>query len=435
MTRRAVLLRLAGGFIAGAGAFRARAASDARVPRVFCLSRDGLTEARAAIARDDPRLRVSLQRLRREADQALDVGPFSVVLKSRVPPGGNKHDYMSIAPYSWPDPTKPDGLPYVGRDGYTNPEWWQDYDRVPLERLTQASETLALAYCLAGNEAYARRAAHLLRVWFLDPATAMTPDVRFAQAVPGRNTGRAHAIDTRFMSRLVDVAGLLGGSRAWTDADQAGLVGWYRQFVGNQRRRMDETYQTAPHNIASFYHGQMAAQALFVGDEPLAREMIGRTKSRIESAVGTDGYFVVERKRTRSFSYSCFHLYALFNLAAMGRLVGVDVWNFATADGRGLRAALDAVARHRGAYPPPTWPFQETGRTPGDWWDPVHDQLPVVLYHAARVYGEKSYEDRAVEILGGQGGFEANRLHLLCGLPLIGRQSIEGWLFRPSSAQ
>jgi len=403
-------------------------------PRVFCLSRSGLAAARALVARDDPAVRPSLARLRREATLALDVGPYSVVLKSAVPPSGNKHDYQSLAPYAWPDPDKPGGLPYKGRDGLTNPEWWQDYDRVPLERLAQAAEVLAAMYHFTGDAASARRAAHLLRVWFLDPATAMTPDLLYAQAVPGRHPGRPHAIDTRFLTRVIDSVGLLGGSPAWTDRDQAGLVAWFRTFVANQQRRMDEGYRTAAHNIASFYQAQIAAQALFVGDLDLARTMLARTRDRLAAAVGPDGFFTVERNRTRSFSYSCFHLFALFNLAAMGTHAGVDLWHFATPDGRSLRRALDAVAAHAGSYPPPHWPFAESGHTPGDWWDPAHDQLPVVLFHAAQVYHEPAYLSAAEKILAPRGGLDAHRLLLLGGFPLLGQQSLDGWLFRPASA-
>lgn len=387
------------------------------------------------MARNDPSVQASLHWLVREADRALDAGPFSVVLKSRIPTGGSRHDYHSVAPYLWPDPEKPGGLPYRGRDGLTNPEWWQDYDRVPLERLTQAAETLALAFTFTGREAYARRAAHLLRVWFLEPATAMTPDLRFAQAAPGRHPGRTHVIDTRFLPRIIDSVGLLGPSSAWTEQDQAGMVAWARQFLGHVHRRADAEYRGAAHNIASFYHAQLAALALFTGDTALARDLVARTTARLAEAVGPDGYFTVERKRTRSLSYSCFHLYALFNLATLGGHVGVDLWNFATADGRGLRHALDTVARHAGRYPPPGWPFAESGHTPGDWWDPFHDHLPVVLHHAARAYGEKFYDEAAARVLGGSAAVDRNRLHLLCGLPLIGQQSLDGWLFRPSSVE
>lgn len=416
-------------------AIQAETPPPPKPPRVFCMSRPGLEEAKARIARDDARLRESLRHLLLEAADAMDVGPFSVVLKSRVPPSGDKHDYLSLAPYVWPDPSKPDGLPYVGRDGFTNPEWWQDYDRVPLERLTQAAEVLALTYYLTGREHCAHRAAHLLRVWFLDPPTAMRPDVQFAQMVPGQHTGRAHAIDTRFLPRIIDAIGLLAGSRAWTESDQAGMVAWFREFVSNQRRRADDTYRTAGTNIASFYHAQVAAQALFIGDEALAREMIARTRERIRDAVGADGYFIVERNRTRSFSYSCFHLYALFNLASLGGHVGVDLWNFTIEEDRGLRKALDTVAAHTGPYPPPSWPFKETGRTPGDWWDPVHDQLPVVLFHAAREYRQEAYERQALRLFADAAAFDSQLIHLLCGIPLAGQQSLRGWLFRPSRVE
>jgi hypothetical protein len=434
---RALLLLAIGTSIAAGTVLQAQAVvgAESKSPRVFSLSREGLTAVKAMIARDDPSIRGSWQRLVKEADEALDVGPFSVVLKSKVPPSGNKHDYASIAPYLWPDPAKRDGLPYVGRDGFTNPEWWQDYDRVPLERLTQATEDLALAYFFTGKPAYAQRAAHLLRVWFLDPGTAMTPDLQFAQASPGTNPGRCHPIDTRFLPRVIDAVGLLGGSPAWTPADQAGMVAWFRTFVANQRRRADDEYRPLGTNISSFYHAQIAAQALFIGDDALAREMIARTQTRMEAMVGADGFFLPERKRTRSFSYSSFHLFALFNLATLGRHVGLDLWNFATDDGRGFRKALETVAAHAGSYPPKAWPFSETGHTHGDWWDPVHDQLPVVLFHAAQAYGEKSFADRATQVLAASDGLDANRLHVLCGLQLIGQQSIHGWLFRPSSVE
>jgi hypothetical protein len=408
---------------------------DTKPPRVFCLSREGLAEAKRSVARDDSSVRASLQRLLREADQALDVGPFSVVLKGRLPQSGNKHDYYSVSPYHWPDPEKNDGLPYKNRDGFTNPEWWQDYDRVPLERLAQAAETLALAYTFTGREHYAARAAHLVRTWFLDPATAMTPDLVYAQAIPGKMPGHTQVIDTRFLPRLIDAVGLIAPNKAWTENDQLRLVAWFREFLVNVRRRMDEEYRISVHNIASYYHVQTASMALFVGDEAQARELIERTKARLALAVEPDGFFQRERRRTRSLSYSSFHLYALFNLATMGRLVGIDLWNYSTTDGRGLRLALDTIARHAGPYPPQDWPLSETGHTPGDWWDPFHDQLPSVLHHAAAVYGDKGYETQAAKILGGQETVDLNRLHLLCGLPLPGQQSLGGWLFHPSSAE
>ena len=87
-----------------------------------------------------------------------------------------------------------------------------------------AVETLAIAYYFTGEERYAERAALLIRVWFLDPATKMNPHFRYAQAIPGHNDGRgAGLIESRHFIKVVDAAGLLGGSRAWTDKDAAGV--------------------------------------------------------------------------------------------------------------------------------------------------------------------------------------------------------------------
>src|SRR5438445_13657831 len=115
----------------------------------------------------------ALEQLRKDADEALLQKSLSVLNKSMSPPSGDKHDYMSLAPYWWPDPNKPNGLPYIRRDGETNPEIEQVQDHKNFGTLMSTSHTLALAYYLFRDQRYASHATELLRGWFLDPATRM----------------------------------------------------------------------------------------------------------------------------------------------------------------------------------------------------------------------------------------------------------------------
>src|SRR5918996_3977440 len=174
-------------------------------PRVYSLRADALARARERIASGDPTIQPAYRRLIADADRALQAGPFSVMDKQRVPPSGDKHDYISMGPYWWPDPAKPNGLPYIRKDGQRNPETQQDYDSPRLRRMTDAVNTLALAYYFTRDERYAGHAARLLRTWFLDPATRMNPNLEYAQAVPGVTPGRGFGIiETRELPRLLD---------------------------------------------------------------------------------------------------------------------------------------------------------------------------------------------------------------------------------------
>src|SRR5690242_102890 len=77
------------------------------------LRAEELARAKASLQRGDSALRPALERLLKDATQALAAGPFSVMQKKRVPPSGDRHDYMSLAPYWWPDSGSRTGLPYV----------------------------------------------------------------------------------------------------------------------------------------------------------------------------------------------------------------------------------------------------------------------------------------------------------------------------------
>ena len=179
------------------------------------------------------------------AERALALGPFSVMQKARVAPSGDKHDFLTLAPYWWPDPTKPGGLPYIRRDGEVNPESKRDTDDGPFAQMATTVTTLAAAFRETRDERFAARAALLLRVWFLDPPTRMNPNLDYGQGVPGRNTGRGEGIiATRRLVDIVDAARLLAGSPSWTARDRERFQAWcaaYATWLQTSRNGREES--------------------------------------------------------------------------------------------------------------------------------------------------------------------------------------------------
>ena len=330
----------------------------------------------------------ALEHLRAEADKALKAKPHSVMEKTRMPPSGDKHDYLSLAPYSWPDPAKPGGLPWINRDGQVNPESREGTDSEALGHLCSEVETLALAYHLTRHEPYAAKAALLLKVWFLDPATRMKPHLDYAQGVPGRNTGRGTGIiDSVSLIKVPRAIGWLDGSQAWTSELQAGMKAWFRAYLDwmlKSKNGRDEA--RAANNHGSWYLAQTAAYALFVGDKEQARRAVELGRERIATQIEPDGRQPLELKRTKSYSYTLYNLEALFALAEFGPALGVDLFGFKTKDGRSLRAALDYVAPY--FRPDAKWPGQQIKEI--KYPDAA---LAGLLRRAALAYREPKYEE------------------------------------------
>ena len=198
---------------------------------MITIDHKALAITKQKIAQKDKGMMLAYEHLIQQCDKNLNFGPFSVMDKKDLPPSGNKHDYMSIGPYWWPNPDSKTGLPYIRKDGQVNPEVRNYPDKENMPRVCEKVYEFSLAYYLSGNEKYAQKAKELIRTWFLDDATKMNPNVNYGQAIKGVVEGRAEGlIDTRHFIFLLDGVQLLNQSTSWSNKDNNELKMWFKAY-------------------------------------------------------------------------------------------------------------------------------------------------------------------------------------------------------------
>ena len=242
-------------------------------------------------------LGLNLHALVLQASSLLNKKATSVVDKSELPPSGDIHDFLSLAPYRWPDPTKKDGLPYIGRDGKTNPEIYSIPDKRNMDDMIHSVTVLAGAYYLTGNSQYASKAEELLRNWFLNNSTKMNPNLTYAETVRGKSKIYSAGIMAgRNLTDVVDAIGLIQHSSAWSNEDQVGIVSWFSQYLDwllKSNSGKEEALKI--NNHGTYYYVQVSAIALFLNKTNITRNII---KASIEPP--SSSTFVAPEKSIQS---------------------------------------------------------------------------------------------------------------------------------------
>ncbi len=299
-----------------------------------------------ALSREGP-LSKDVTGLRAIADEALKLEPLSVTQKPYPPPSGDLHDYMSLAPYWWPNPDTEDGLPYIRKDGVVNPER-NAFDRIPLENLTSSIEALALAYFFTDHEPYAEHAATLMNVWFFDETTRMNPNMKYGQAIRGITDGRGIGlIEARAFYRIAEAVQLLRGSTHWSVQSESRYRDWCEAFFDWMHYgEFGKEEAAEQNNHGTWYDVTSAYLALYIGRPEEAASILEGTKARIDLQIDGDGSMPLELKRTRSFHYSAMTLIGFFTAAQLADELGIDLWGFKGQDGGGLIDALEYLIPH-----------------------------------------------------------------------------------------
>lgn len=319
-----------------------------------------LQRCKAQMAAPSEDLETALRQLQINADKAMTEGPFSVTHKEMPPPSGDKHDYVSYARYWWPDRAKPDGLPYIRRDGESNYKLLANGDRGRFGSFVDAVRALSLASYFFEESRYGDRASELIRVWFLEPETRMNPHLEYAQGIPGKTDGRSlGVIDTRDFITVLDAVALLGHRGMISQTDQERLKDWFSEFfVWLQKSKLGRGEAAAKNNHGTWYDAQAARIALFVGDEDAARRIVAYAAGeRIAEQFAADGAQPDELSRSQTLHYTYFNLEGFSVIARLGEHLGIELWSESSL-GVGLEPGIRYVAPFTHSERP--WPHPQT---------------------------------------------------------------------------
>jgi len=291
-----------------------------------------------------------------EAKKIMRQPVLSVMSKAEPGPSNDKHDYVSYAPYWWPDPAQPNGIPYIRKDGHTNRELVAQGDANNYSTTAHTIRRLTDAAIATAESEFADNAVRRIVVWFLDPKTRMNPHVNYGQIVKGRNDGRAEGLITmRAMIEILDSIRDLEKLKAWPQTEDKAMREWmtaYHKWLTTSEIGTKESQ--AKNNHGSWYAAQGLRIEVYLGLKPQAKKRAEELKKRIAWQFQPDGTQPLEAARADGYSYSVFNLEALANAAAIAKPLGVNLWKFQTADGRSMFKAFQYLLPFASGAQP--WP-------------------------------------------------------------------------------
>lgn len=322
----------------------------------------------------------------KKAEKAMDMKPIHITDYPAPLSMGGIHDYYSNGDYWWPNPDTADGLPYIRKDGESNPQNFNTY-RSLLRKLRTNVANLAAAYYITNNEKYAEKAITFLKEFFLDEDTMMNPHLLYAQAIPGICSGRGIGIiDTLHLIDVPVAIDVLSKSPFMKSDILSGLKGWFAEYLKwmtTHEYGIEE--MNAPNNHGVCWCVQAAVFGLFTDNYQVVDLVRERYKTvLLPNQMALDGSFPLELARTKPYGYSIFVLDNMVTLCHVLSTPEDDLWNYELADGRGIKKGLDflypyIVDKSKWSYKPDVEHF--------DGWPAA---VPSLLF-AGYAFSDKKY--------------------------------------------
>ncbi|HEU4634544.1 MAG TPA: alginate lyase family protein [Edaphobacter sp.] len=274
-------------------------------------------------------------------------------------------------------------------DYYSEPGTFTAH-RDALLSLAHVVPALTAAYVITKDERYAKHAVTHLRAWFVNPETAMTPNLEFAQVVPPSKTGRPEGVvEGVHLAEVAQSIQFLSGSEALTPEDLVTINKWFSSYLDwlNSSRTAGLARDMRDHNGSSWLLQAAACARLNLKDDgPLTTLRHQFRSTTIRAQITFDGTFPRELTTPNPYRNTLFNLDILAGCCELLSTRFENVWEYELQDGPGMRVAVAKlypfIANRR------SWPY----RADADFFNELPLRRPALLF-AARAYSRPEYAD------------------------------------------
>ncbi len=315
----------------------------------------------------------------------VDIPPVINSISAIRSPGG-ENDFYSEGDYWWPNPNTKDGLPYILRDGETNPGCFNEHRKL-LINMAQCISSLTRKYIQENNYEYIKTIESIISKWFINPKTKMNSHLKYAQAIPGHCQGRGIGIiDTVHLAEVAVALKKLEIAQCLTSSVLTGSKSWFRNYL---YWIIDHPYgveeRNTINNHSTCWYLQAATFAKLIDNKKLINEFQQDfCNILLPRQMDINGSFPHELNRTKPYSYSIFNLEIMTALCQIHSDSNVNLYNYSTNNGKSIKKGIEFL------YPylkdKKQWPYPKDIMYWNHW--PIKHSC---LFFCGHAYNNKSY--------------------------------------------